>query len=153
MSPSDSSECVTILHVEDNPADVYLIKRGLRGSAVSLDIVNLVDGEETMEYLCRCASGELPLPDMVLLDINLPKVNGHDLLVWMRSVQVLQSIPVFMLTSSSSRQDREKMFRNGGQAFFTKPYTLEERSTIVRSIENFLSGLPLDQTAIQNANA
>lgn len=109
--------------VEDNPADVYLLKEALRAHDVLCDMTWLRDGEQALSLL---ESGDFEEPDLVLLDLNLPRVDGREVLLRIRRIPELANIPVAILTSSDSPHDRREMEDLGATCYIQKPPTLDE---------------------------
>ncbi|MDZ4799112.1 MAG: response regulator [Bryobacteraceae bacterium] len=116
-----------IFLAEDNPADVYLLRQALgvqTGSEIELLVAQ--DGEEAMEYVNRkgrfCG---LPRPDLIVLDLNLPKTDGSDILRAVRESNELREVPVVILTSSDSPRDRATAERLGADGYITKPSDLD----------------------------
>ncbi|MBM3812352.1 MAG: response regulator [Acidimicrobiia bacterium] len=127
-----------ILVVEDNPADVRLIKEAFRegGPAKMLHVVE--DGVEAMEFLRGEGSHQgAPKPDLVLLDLNLPRKNGCELLREMRHDELLCMIPTVMFSSSSAQDDIQRAYRAHVNCFVTKPDNLDEFLETIGRIEEF----------------
>jgi CheY-like chemotaxis protein len=132
------SEAVEILLVEDNPADAKLTMLALQKTRLANNMQVVVDGEEAMEYLRQEGKYEDALrPDLVLLDLNLPKKSGHEVLSEMKTDPKLKSIPVVILTSSDDEKDILKTYDHHANCYITKPVELEGFMEIVRSIEDF----------------
>jgi CheY-like chemotaxis protein len=129
---------VEILLAEDNPGDVALTRRALRESKVHNNLHVVVDGEEAMRFLHR--KGEhtnAPRPDLVLLDINMPKKTGLEVLADVKNEEELCTIPVCMLTTSEDDQDILSAYARHANAFVKKPVDLEQFIEVVRKIEDF----------------
>jgi CheY-like chemotaxis protein len=117
----------SILLAEDNPADVYLFREaiGLHNESVHLIVVS--DGEEAMDYLDgRGPFAGRSLPDLFVLDLNLPKCTGNDILRRIRDLPECRGIPVIMLTSSDSPEDKSMAAKLGAAMFITKPADLDQ---------------------------
>jgi len=127
-----------LLLVEDNPQDEKLIFRALRKANIANTIDVVRDGQQALDYLFR--SGEFahlsgaPWPAVVLLDINLPKVNGLDVLSKLRANEPTRLLPVVMLTSSDDERDRLQGYHNGANGFVRKPIDLAEFVEAVASL-------------------
>jgi chemotaxis family two-component system response regulator Rcp1 len=121
--------------VEDNPADVYLIEEALRTHGVSYEIKWLRDGEQALTLLSQ---GGLNSPDLVLLDLNLPRVDGKEVLARIRQMPEFASTPVAIMTSSDSPQDRREMAQLGADCYIKKPPTLDEFLEVGGVIKNLL---------------
>lgn len=132
------TEAIELLLVEDNPADVKLLKLGLEQAKIANHLQVVGDGVEAMAYL----RGEPPhsnarRPDLILLDLNLPKKSGHQVLDEIKSDPALRSIPVVILTSSEDRVDVERTYQSHANCYISKPVGLEGFLTILQSIEQF----------------
>lgn len=129
---------VKILLVEDNPGDIRLTREALKEGKVLNDLYVAQDGIEAMAFLRReGAYADLPRPDVVLLDLNLPKKDGHEVLAEIKSDPDLKSIPVVVLTTSSSDEDILKTYELHANCYITKPVDLEQFITVVQSVEDF----------------
>jgi two-component system, chemotaxis family, response regulator Rcp1 len=127
-----------ILLVEDNPGDARLTQEALREGKLWNRLHHVRDGVEAMTFLNRQGPfSEAPLPDLVLLDLNLPRKDGRQVLIEMRRDPRLQLIPVVVLTSSEAEQDILNSYELRANCYITKPVELEKFITIVRAIENF----------------
>jgi CheY-like chemotaxis protein len=129
---------ITVLIVEDNPGDVELAKEALRETSLTLDLHVAEDGEEALEFLKREGEfAEAPFVDLVLLDLNMPKKTGHEVLDEMKGDRDLRLTPVVVFTSSSSREDIEGAYDRYANCYITKPAALDELVNVVRAIESF----------------
>ncbi len=133
MSDSRFGRPIHILMVEDNPGDVRLAKEALRDAKVRNDMVVAPDGERAMEIL----TGAERLPDLVLLDLNLPKKHGREVLAQMKSDVGLRRIPVVVLTSSQAEEDVLGTYDLHANCYITKPLDLDQFVKVVNSIEDF----------------
>jgi two-component system, response regulator len=123
----------TILLVEDNPDDVMLTERAFRKNNISNDLAVAGDGEEALRYLLPdIPTGAVPLPVMVLLDINLPKINGLDVLRRIRSHERTKYLPVVVLTTSSEERDIVESYDLGANSYVRKPVVFESFIDAVR---------------------
>lgn len=114
----------TVLLVEDNADDEELTRLAFAENAIAAELVVVRDGPEALEYLfCsgRHAGRDRPLPRLVLLDVKLPKVSGHEVLEQIRADERTKRIPVVMLTTSGEAKDRQDSARLGADGFFRKP--------------------------------
>lgn len=137
---------IEILLVEDNAADVRLTQEALREGKVRNNLYVARDGEEALEYLRRPASVR---PDLVLLDLNLPRKDGRQVLAEIKSDPDLQTIPVVVLTTSSAEADIQKSYKLHANCYIQKPVDLEQFVQVVKSIDEFwltVVRLPTDQT-------
>ena len=133
----------TILLVEDNPDDEALTLRAFKKSNITNEVVVMRDGAEALAYLFP-GDGDgggdgdaLPCPGLVLLDLNLPKVGGLEVLRQMRADERTQLIPVVVLTSSKLEEDILDSYRNGANAYVRKPVRFSEFAEAVRTLGGF----------------
>jgi chemotaxis family two-component system response regulator Rcp1 len=129
---------IEILLVEDNPGDVDLTREALEGGKIKnmLHVVN--NGEEAMAFLRHTGKHtQAPRPDLVLLDLNLPRMDGREVLNQMKSDDGLKRIPVVVLTSSKDEEDILKVYNLHANCYITKPIDLLQFLKVVRVIEDF----------------
>jgi two-component system response regulator len=127
-----------VLLVEDNPGDKRLVQVAFEEGSIDATLHAVPDGDEMMDFLFRRGDHQsAPFPDLVLLDLNLPKTHGTELLEWVRTDPELRHLPVVILTSSADRDDVEACYRNHANAYLTKPTNHDEFVTIVESLEDF----------------
>jgi chemotaxis family two-component system response regulator Rcp1 len=129
---------VKVLMVEDNQADVFLMKEYLKEFLFPLHICVARDGEEALtalrQSLCFTSKQD---PDFILLDLNLPKKDGREVLAEIKGDPGLKHIPILILTSSTNEQDRTTAYQNHATRYLQKPNSLEHYTTMVKSIEEF----------------
>ena len=129
---------IEILLVEDNPGDVRLTIEALRDSKVRNNLRVASDGVHAMAYLRREGQyTDVVRPDLVLLDLNLPRKDGREVLAEIKADPELKSLPVVILTTSSAEQDVLKSYELQANCYITKPVDLEQFITVVRSIQDF----------------
>jgi len=129
---------IDILLVEDSPSDVLLTREALRDARIANDLSVARDGEEAMDYLRQeGAHADKPRPDIVILDLNLPRKDGREVLREIKSDESLRRIPVVVLTTSSSDSDIGDCYDSHANCFLTKPIDFEEFIDVVRSMEHF----------------
>ena len=114
---------ITVVLAEDNPGDVFLIRRALNGQGLSYELLVAKDGEDAVRYVMEAAAGTLKI-DLFLLDLNLPRQDGGEVLARLRSHASLAKVPVVLLTSSDSPQDRDRCLSLGANRYFQKPSNL-----------------------------
>ena len=132
------SAAIRVLLVEDNPGDADLTRDTLEDSRIHLDITVVVDGVEAIDYLLRRgAHANATTPDLIILDLNLPGMDGRAVLAEARRHPHLRSIPVVILTSSDAERDVVQTYELGANCYITKPVDLSVFQAIVRSIEGF----------------
>src|SRR6266853_2335766 len=127
---------IEILLVEDNPGDVRLTREALREAKVRNNAHVVIDGVEAMAFLRREGIyTQAPRPDLILLDLNLPKKTGREVLEEIKQDNGLSHIPVVILTTSQAEQDILESYRFRANAYVTKPVDLEQFLKVVQSIE------------------
>lgn len=125
---------IEILLVEDNPADVRLTQEALREGKVRNNLQVARDGVEALEMLRREGA---PRPDLILLDLNLPRKDGREVLGVIKADDALKTIPVVVLTTSSAEADILKSYSLHANCYITKPVDLEQFVQVVKSIDDF----------------
>lgn len=127
-----------VLLVEDNPADVRLTREAMKEGRVLNNMYVVGDGEAAMDFLLRKKPYEnAPRPDLILLDLNLPKKNGREVLAEIKQIEDLKSIPVVVLTTSKAEEDIFRTYQLHANCFVSKPVDLEKFIEVVQQIENF----------------
>lgn len=138
MSQQRLFKSIDILLVEDNPGDADLAREALEGSKMNnrLHVVN--DGEKAMAFLRREGQYlDTPRPELILLDLNLPRKDGREVLAEIKSDPHLKSIPVVILTTSRAEEDVMKSYNLHANCYITKPIDLNQFLHVVKSIEEF----------------
>jgi two-component system, chemotaxis family, response regulator Rcp1 len=129
---------IQILLVEDNPADARLVAELLKEGQLSHRIRHVSDGVEALTYLREHDAQTPPFrPDLILLDLNLPRKDGRELLAEIKSDERLRRIPVVVLTTSQAEEDVARAYGLYANCYITKPVDLDQFACVVRSIENF----------------
>ena len=126
---------ISILLIEDNPGDVRLTQEALKEGKILNQITVVEDGVEAMGYLRKKDSQNRP--DLIMLDLNLPRMNGREVLATIKADETLRRIPVVVLTTSDSEQDILDSYNLHANCYVTKPVDLEQFIHVVRSIEDF----------------
>jgi len=135
---SVSGRPIEILFVEDNPGDVRLTQEALREAKMRVNVRVVWDGEEAIEYLRKEGQyADALRPDLILLDLNLPKKSGREVLAEIKADRDLRSIPVVVLTSSKAEEDIAKTYNLHANCYVTKPADLDQFIRVVQSIESF----------------
>jgi CheY-like chemotaxis protein len=139
MSTRPLSRPVEILLVEDNPGDVRLTREALRESKVHNNLYIAKDGVEALAFLRREGAefADAVRPDLILLDLNLPRKDGREVLEEIKADPSLRHIPVVVLTSSEAEQDIVRAYDLHANCYVSKPVDLDQFITVVQSIENF----------------
>jgi CheY-like chemotaxis protein len=138
MNPVIEGKPVDILMVEDNEGDVRLAREAMRDSKIKNTMHHVRDGEEAMAFLRKEGKyTDAPRPDLVLLDLNLPRKNGQEVLTEIKADMDLKRIPVVILTVSSEEADILKTYNAHANCYITKPIDFVQFVKVVRAIEHF----------------
>jgi CheY-like chemotaxis protein len=129
---------ITVLMVEDDPDDVFLTEEALRTSQLRMNLHVVNDGVQAMQYLRREDQyAQSPRPNLVLLDLNLPRMDGREVLAEIKEDPAFTEIPVVVLTTSKAEQDISASYRQHANCYISKPVDMEQFRSVVASIENF----------------
>ncbi|MCO5972079.1 MULTISPECIES: response regulator [Actinoallomurus] len=129
---------IEVLLVEDDPGDVVLTKEAFDDNKVSNKLSVVSDGEEAMRFLRREGDyADAPRPDLVLLDLNLPRMDGRQVLEEIKDDEALRTIPVVILTTSEAEEDILRSYRLHANAYVTKPVDFDQFIKVVRQIDDF----------------
>jgi CheY-like chemotaxis protein len=132
------TKTIKVLLVEDNRADARLIMEVFKDEKIMVDVEIVRDGEEAMSFLRREAQYEnAPCPDLIILDLNLPRKDGREVLIELKDDPDLKSIPVVILTTSQSEEDILKSYKLQASCYVTKPIDLEQFIKIIKSLDEF----------------
>lgn len=135
---NDNVKIVDILLVEDNPGDVRLAQEALKESKVRNKLYVVEDGVEAMDFLHRRGKyAEATRPDLVLLDLNLPRKSGREVLAEIKTDKNLMRIPVVVLTVSKAEEDIIKCYEHHANCYITKPLDFAQFVEVTKSIEDF----------------
>jgi CheY-like chemotaxis protein len=130
-----------ILVADDDPDDIALLKRAFIKAGISVPLHSVRDGQEAIDYLLGengfSDRENYPFPSLLLLDIKMPRLNGFDVLSWLKSQPNLKRLPVLMFSSSSLRRDINHSADLGANAFLQKPHSLDDLLHLVGSIKSF----------------
>lgn len=127
-----------ILLVEDNAFDRFLIQMALKETTIAYQLTTAVNGDEALEYLTRStASDRFRRPDLILLDLNLPRKDGREVLAEIKSNPRLRTIPVIVLTTSRADSDVYQSYDGHVNCFITKPIDVEKFTDVVKAVSNF----------------
>jgi CheY-like chemotaxis protein len=133
-----ATEPLDILLVEDNPGDIQLTRIALEEGKICVNLSVVEDGEAALQFLHRQGIyTSAPHPDVILLDLNLPRKNGHEVLAEIKADPSLRRIPVVILTTSQAEEDVLKAYNQAANCYITKPVDFNQFIKIVQSIENF----------------
>jgi CheY-like chemotaxis protein len=138
MTPKPAGQPIEVLLVEDDPGDVLLIREAFEFNKVHNNLNVVSDGEQALEYLRRQGPhAEANRPDLVLLDLNLPRKDGREVLAEVKQDPELRTIPIVVLTTSEAEEDVLKSYQLHANAYVTKPVDFERFVSIVRQIDDF----------------
>ena len=138
MSAETADRPIQILLVEDNPGDVRLTREILVDGRISNALNVVIDGVEAMTYLRREGRyAGVPKTDLVLLDLNLPKMDGREVLAMIKADPALREIPIIVLTTSAAEADIAMAYDLHANCYITKPVDVDRFIAVVRSIEDF----------------
>lgn len=127
-----------ILLVEDEPADANLVRLALKEGKVYSNLHHVVDGVEALSFLrCEGEHAGKPKPDLILLDINMPRMNGRELLQALKADPQLAAIPVVMLTTSDVERDVVESYKLGASGYITKPVDIEQFINAIQQVESY----------------
>jgi chemotaxis family two-component system response regulator Rcp1 len=129
---------IEVLLVEDSPGDIRLTREAFKDAKVHINLHVALDGVEAMAFLGRGGKyADAPRPDLILLDLNLPKKDGREVLSELKESPALKSIPVVILTTSASEADIHGSYQQHANCYITKPVDLEGFLKVVKSIDSF----------------
>ena len=138
MTATSFGKPIEILLVEDNPGDIRLTQETLKEFELRSNIRVARNGEEALAFLrCEGPYGDAVRPDLILLDLNLPKKNGHEVLAEIKADEKLRRIPVVVLTTSRAEQDVIRAYDLHANCYITKPVDLDQFGTAIRALLEF----------------
>jgi CheY-like chemotaxis protein len=127
-----------ILLLEDEPADAHLVRVSLREARVLCELHHVLDGREGMDFLRHQPPYETaPRPDLILLDLNMPRMNGREFLATIKADSELHDIPVVVLTTSEVERDVEASFKSGAAGYITKPVDMEQFISAIVQVSDY----------------
>ena len=138
MNPVDRPDPIEVLLVEDDPGDVLLIREAFEDNKVANHLHVVADGVEALEFMRQQGPhAEAPRPDLVLLDLNLPRKDGREVLAEVKEDSDLRTIPVVVLTTSQAEEDVLRSYDLHANAYVTKPVDFDRFIEVVRQIDEF----------------
>jgi CheY-like chemotaxis protein len=144
MPMTEPTKNLTILMADDDPDDFFLARDAFKETGQVSDFLLVVDGEELMDYLYRrgkfTSLENSPLPSLILLDLNMPRKNGREVLAEIKQDPVLHRIPVVVFTTSTDETDILYCQRLGASCYFTKPSTFEELVNMMKTLVEYMLG-------------
>jgi len=133
-----NSKAVDLLLVEDNPGDIRLTQEAFKEGRIKVNLCVATDGIEALEFLRHKGKfSDAPRPDLILLDLNLPRKNGREVLSEIKNDPDLRRIPVVVMTTSKAPQDIQKAYNLNANCYISKPIELDDFLGVVQSIEDF----------------
>ncbi len=134
----ESGQMIDILLVEDNPGDVRLTQEAFKDGMLHNNLHVAMDGEQAMDFLHRRGKfAEVPRPDLILLDLNLPRMNGREVLAAIKQDADLKRIPVVVLTTSQDEADITESYRQFASSYIVKPVSMEKFLKVVSSFKQY----------------
>ncbi|MDX1284002.1 MAG: response regulator [Draconibacterium sp.] len=134
----ENLDLIKVLLVDDDPEDIDLTMEVMEMTKIKVEVEVASDGIEAMDYLNKVAdNGSIRLPDLILLDLNMPRMNGHEVLENLKADDRFKQIPVVILTTSKSENDIFKSYYNGVSCFISKPVGLSQFQEVVEAINSF----------------
>ena len=138
MNPAQMGRPIELLLVEDSPADVRLTEEAFRENRIANNLHVVGDGEAAMVFLRRQGPYvDVPRPDLILLDLNLPRKDGREVLAEIKADDALKTIPVVVLTTSQAEQDILRSYNLNANCYITKPIDLDQFIKVVKAVESF----------------
>jgi chemotaxis family two-component system response regulator Rcp1 len=135
-------QALSVLLVEDDPGDVMIAREALAAGRLSTDLHVVPDGVEAMSYLRRADGyADAPRPDLILLDLNLPRKTGHEVLAEVKQDPDLRRIPVVVLTTSQAQEDVAKSYELHASVHVSKPVDFDQFTDVVRQIDEFFGNV------------
>jgi CheY-like chemotaxis protein len=146
-----SSTTFNILLLDDEPADAYLIKTAFENSQKSTQLHHVIDGYDALNFLQQQGHyKDAPRPDLILLDINMPRMNGHEFLIAIKANKSLKNIPAVVLSSSNIERDIIDAYQQGAAGYITKPVDIADFTHIINKLEDYWRTLVLLPTGKSN---
>jgi CheY-like chemotaxis protein len=137
----------TVLHIDDDPNDVMLFEHACRKAGIEFNLQAVHDGDEAMNYLGGANQfsdrAQHPFPHLVLLDLKMPRVNGFDVLTWIRSRDEFKNLPIVILTSSNHETDVKRAYSLGANSYLVKPVGFDALVELARTIQEYWNNLPV----------
>lgn len=135
---TESPNTVDILLLEDEPADAYLVKMALKENKVLANLHHVVDGCEGLDFLQKVGKyADAPRPDLIFLDLNMPRMNGYEFLTAMKASESFDSIPVIILTTSDVESDVVRSYKLGAASYITKPIDMSQFITAINQLSDY----------------
>lgn len=138
ITESSSLNTADILLLEDEPADAYLVKMALKESRIMANLHHVVDGREGMDFLNKVGKySDVPRPDLIFLDLNMPRMNGSEFLIEVKADEKLRNIPIVVLTTSDVENDVVRCYQLGAASYITKPVDMTQFISAIHQLGNY----------------
>lgn len=138
MNHKDFNSPLEILLVEDSPDDIFLFKEVLKDVEINIKLSVVTDGRKALDFIYKKEKyADAPTPDIILLDLNLPKVDGREVLNIVKSDENIKMIPVIVLTTSQNLEDINQAYLKNANCYIAKPVDLEQFTNVLTTIEDF----------------
>jgi CheY-like chemotaxis protein len=134
-----SSTIPHILHIEDSQSDIEVLRFAFDESSVPARFTDIRDGAAALNHIDALAAGSSPLPDLILLDLKLPKVNGHAILAHIRSLPALAQVPVIILSGTPNTVEQQRSIALGATVHILKPMGVSESLALVKQLQPYLA--------------
>lgn len=132
---------IRLMVVDDSDSDIFCLKRGFQKAGIEVRIHELSDGQSAIDYLSGSAPfadwAQCPLPNLMILDIRMPGLDGFDVLQWVRAQSGIGAMPIIMLSSSAEAEDVDKAHQWGANSYLVKPHSLSEFTRLAEGIERY----------------
>ena len=135
--PHESSPPLEILLVEDNLGDVYLMRMALETVSIPVHLTVVGDGEDAIRHILKEKGSDVPQPDLILLDLSLPKRSGYEVLAAVREHPDTSCVPVLILSSSDASKDIRRAYELHANGYIRKPSDIDDLKNIIKGIESF----------------
>lgn len=133
-----SHKAINILLLEDEPADAYLVKMALKEGKLLANLYHVVDGREGLDFLQKLGKyADAPRPDLIFLDLNMPRMNGREFLTAIKANETLNDIPVIVLTTSDVESDVTRSYQLGAASYIVKPVDMLKFITAIHQLHDY----------------
>lgn len=138
MQVTASNMIANILLVEDNPGDIRLVREALKESKIETQLKAFQSGEEALQYLNQSSQNpSLAFPDLIMLDLNLPRKSGHEILKEIKNAQDIKHVPVVIFSTSQDKNEILQLYQNHASCYIVKPADFESYIDAIKKIEEF----------------
>ena len=135
---TEHNNMIEILLLEDEPADAYLVKMALRESKINANLSHVIDGREGLDFLQKTEKyADSPRPDLIFLDLNMPRMNGYEFLAEVKKNPKLGDIPIIVLTTSDAESDVIRSYKLGASSYISKPVDMSKFVDAIRQLGEY----------------